>query len=336
MKLSDWSATDYPPVARNVSFLNSTDESQIRSCLLLGFRQDKADFSPLHISYNHSAREQLLFLFNQIEPRAQETFKTAIVQAIKEWREDSHGVYTLQELSYLVADVRAAEAIDYLRVLFDYGRLETLSSKDREETTAIILSVLAGFIPDASAEVLFKQLFWNNKFAPFAAQLFLGLCTGKPTDYPKYVPRFLDLAKKHPKYYLVPAVMSLFVKSITLTIICEHFMELSKLYWEPFIAVLSYGESAPLTCHDFNGRILLESRVFDNSPAFPLPSEVSEYLNYKETSTSNSFHHQALEHDILMISNMISEGNRACDLVVPRVEEFLKDSINPKETLTGV
>lgn len=313
---------------QNIAWLNSVSvleagASQIKRCLLLGLREYKSDFSPLHISQSHSAIAQLKFLFYQIEPYAQEVFKEAVVRATQEWQPIAYGAYTLQELSCLVADVRAFEAVSHLRVLMKSRRLEGLLDRDRQEAIATILSVLAGFVSDKSVKTLFKELFWDDEFSPFAAQLFWGLCVCESSEYPEYIPRMLDLMERQSEHFIKPAIMTLFVKNVPLPTICENFTRLDSKYWRPFIKALTGTERSPLSCRHFNGRVALLLKSSSDNPVFFLPTEVSRHLDYEDICDEQT-QYQNLDFITTNVNDLMSAEIRADTLL--EISGFIKNS----------
>lgn len=236
-------ASQAPETNKNISQLKAANAAEIAASLLKGFAD--AGFEPLlQLADDPSATLQLQNLFECLDdPGDQVKFKEAIVKALAGWQPRTHNAEkVIQRLTRLVAYVRAEQAINYLCALFRLGRL---IPEEDERIIETVIAVLYGFAPLPEVQTLFEALFYREDFAPFAAQLFLGLCVCQPERYPKYISRFLYLNKKYPDYYVMPFVMWEFERIVSLPVIVRNLGALDKEKSEAFLNMLCSSSDDP-------------------------------------------------------------------------------------------
>lgn len=331
----------------NLIFIQENSEKKIASELLCSL----AEFFDLNSANKGQANQSLQFsdqpspalqlksTFKTLDYRSQEKFKDAIVLAILEWQVEAHDIELLLQLARLAAYVRASEVIDHFRILLEDNRLHSLKTEQYQryiQTVNIILASLATFIPFNKTTSLFERLFFKGDFSPFAHHLFLWLCESEPDRYPKYLPRFLELAKSGSFDCSIPFVMSVFVDKVSLRTVANHFKENDESLQFALIKNLCFYDLSPAeVSYDSSDSIVINSKL-DNAIEYILlkKGDMGSYvtkieLDWQQYITTQAEKKKAYKRDPRSKKHNYSSINHTITNLKINVDQIVKTRNQP-------
>jgi hypothetical protein len=160
-----------------------------------------------------------------------------------------------------------------------------------KETLQVLLGVVQGFAPYEGVKIVFERLYFSESFDyRFAAQLFLGLCECSPEQYPRYLPRFLDLQKKYPAYYALEFVVSEMERIVTLARTAANLRWLEPRYQERLLENLCTHKWSPasLVGESFDTLALtLRKSVAIPSQTFGVPIDRGMFIKIRVKEIRN-------------------------------------------------
>lgn len=178
-----------------------------------------------------SLHSQFRRLFNTFSEAGQEKFREAVVMVVSDWSFDKHGPEFLGNLVYVAADTRALDAMPHFVGFVESDLVPNRDEREIEGTHRPldrVIAVLAAFAPKADqVKQKFEEWLYNPAYDRDSALLLIGLCACSPDDYPKYFSRFLEVAKKHPQYFVRDGVIQEMIRVVTPAIVTQHLDELT-------------------------------------------------------------------------------------------------------------
>lgn len=237
------------------NWVHRSTVAQLKGWLLRAFREH--DYAPMDLLPSRDADGQIRARFDTWSVDDQEKFKMAVVVAVSEWRKAAHGCEVLDELLHLAALIRASDVVKPVRVLFRrvFDNIERTEEVLDLMDTAV--GVVAGFAGVPAADALLEQWFFDDEFPYELLSLTLvGLCLSRPSEYPRYLPRFLQYARSHPDAFDVDFIMDAFVDTVTPSVLAHELPELETQALENLNAVMASIPDPP-------ARIVFQSSGFE-------------------------------------------------------------------------
>jgi hypothetical protein len=228
----------------NIELFRQLPDSSLTGWLLKGL--EGKGFSPLKIPNEPSPAHQLEVLFSRLGVDEQERLKSATNRAIVEWLPGARSTELLTELVVLAGGIRVSAVIDHVRLILQDLEDQRSTWARRRELVATLIAVVQGFAPLPEVRDLLRRLFYSDKYRPFAAQTFLGLCACKPSEYPEYIPRFLELCRDPSLPFRLEYVWAEFIRLVSLSGFVAQMGRLSKRDWKVLYHMLCSETWSPL------------------------------------------------------------------------------------------
>lgn len=199
-------------------------------------------------------------LYASAAPDIRQHISRGLINAIRSWEEDFHGLIVLHWLARTTATLRVTGAIPSLIRILLLHRARMQWTDPFFATADTILGVLAAFTPDHDIERAFNALFFDETVGPqFAALLALGISICNPERFPESFNRFVELQAKVPEYFNGQSVVTEFVDSVTMPTIVRSISALSPAAHRYFVThAISAGvlEPSQLIGYDHDQRYL--------------------------------------------------------------------------------
>lgn len=170
-----------------------------------------------------SASGLMATLFKKFDPSVQGQFREALTNLIKSWKNKKNDP-RIEKLAFLAIDTHNLEAIEPLTKIVDEQLIPNFNESDEDQTFKLerVIGVIGGFgrlVKDneqLKAKLKSKLSEWmqDPRLEKFAAMLLNAICNLDPASYPEYLPRFFDVLKRHPNYFVVDAVAMLFKREV--------------------------------------------------------------------------------------------------------------------------
>lgn len=194
--------------------------SEVRQWLVRGFRS--GDFTPMELEADPSAELQVAGVFKRCDDDTRQKIREALALALGEWLV-ADGVQLFKHLLYLASNIRATPVLFVLSGIVERHFLDS-RPLDEDEISAWIIA--AGFIAGLSgvtaANELMERLYFDERTPKqVMATLFRGLCAGKPGEFPRYLPRYVDSALESPSYYEADVVLAKLIRSVQLEVFAD-------------------------------------------------------------------------------------------------------------------
>ncbi|HEX2061833.1 MAG TPA: hypothetical protein VHK90_13925 [Thermoanaerobaculia bacterium] len=175
-------------------------------------------------------------LYAGAEPEMRQQISRGLIDAIRSWEEDFHGLIALHWLARTSGALRVAGAIPSLIRILLLHRARMQWTDPFFGTADTILSVLTGFAPDAEIERAFRALIFDDDVAPqFAGLLAVGISICDAKRFPEAFDRFVELQAKVPSYFDGPSVVTELVRHLTMPAIADSMSALSPAAHDYFV-----------------------------------------------------------------------------------------------------
>ncbi|MEO1365802.1 MAG: hypothetical protein AAFX50_01410 [Acidobacteriota bacterium] len=144
--------------------------------------------------------------------------KTALTEAVAEWRQRAHGAGNLRFLAQASAAIRArSTAPHFERILRLHRLLNRPADAPNDGVVGDVLATLAGFAQGDEIGELLERLFLSPGLLPgLAGVLFQGLCRCRPAELPRWLERYVEVVDGSGiRHFSQPIFLRLFVESVT-------------------------------------------------------------------------------------------------------------------------
>ncbi|MEM8997194.1 MAG: hypothetical protein AAGF23_20590 [Acidobacteriota bacterium] len=196
--------------------LDDLNPDHIRE-LLLATAGDRADPRFFVEPRLHPAVE-LQRRYDAADYEAKARLKTALTEAVAEWRARAHGADNLRFLAQAAAAIRArSTAPHFERILRLHRLLSGPADAALADAVGDVLATLAGFAPGDEIGELLERLFLSPGLLPgLAGVLFQGLCRSRPAELPRWLGRYVEVVDgSGVRHFSQPVFLRLFVESVT-------------------------------------------------------------------------------------------------------------------------
>lgn len=170
-------------------------------------------------------------LYDGFDNLLQADFREVVADVIKDWSMDRDGLDCLSDLTFIVSDTDAVEAISHLAAKVD----KVLIGRGGEEAgnaIAKVVGVIGGFVGrvyggDIAAVPILKRWFEDPRFEKYVGQMMIALSTDEPDNYPLFLERFTEVNALHPDYFDTKLVLIFLKYKIGVGQINDHLAGLS-------------------------------------------------------------------------------------------------------------
>ncbi len=199
-------------------------------------------------------------LYASAAPDVRQHISRGLINAIRSWEEDFHGLIVLHWLTRTTGALRVTGAIPSLIRILLIHRTRMQWTDPFFATADTILSVLASFAPDPDIERTFHALLFDETVGPhFAGLLALGISICNVERFPEAFNRFVEMQAKVPEYFSGQSVVAQFVNNLTLPMLVRSIGALSTAAHRYFVTnAVSAGvlEPSQLIGYDHDQRHL--------------------------------------------------------------------------------
>jgi hypothetical protein len=194
--------------------------SEVGQWLVRGFRS--GDFAPMELEADPSAELQVAAVFKRCDDDTRQKIREALALALGEWLV-ADGVELFQHLLYLASNIRATPVLFVLSGIVERHFLDSRPLDDDEIGAWIIAAgFIAGLAGVTAANELMERLYFVERTPKqVMATLFRGICAGKPGEFPRYLPRYVDCALENPSYYEAGVVLAKLIRSVQLEVFAD-------------------------------------------------------------------------------------------------------------------
>jgi len=157
-----------------------------------------------------SERAPMRYAFESCEEESKGKFREGVVNAFTEWNPKEYTLGILAHLIYLAEDTKTTGALTHIVSLIDQQELSLDSDEAESVMSASIATVvwLSDFCGDEEKQEnisLLKKWFDDPYYEDFSGMIMNGICIFEPDEFPELFPRFLEVAEKHPGYFILDA-----------------------------------------------------------------------------------------------------------------------------------
>lgn len=208
----------------NFAVAEKANAATVRSWLLLGCSGEALD--SIELLPEPSVATQFHAIFAAISASAQEVWKTAVRDALAEWRETKHGRSGLVELTRCVAYFRASDAVAGLGHIL----LNNLDIAVDPDLRDVITAVIAGLAPSVSTEQTLRLIFADIRFHERnGAQIMIGLAACRPAKTMDFLSYFLEtIYPPRTTYYRLDGILTELIRQVSPAVFVPQLRRLKK------------------------------------------------------------------------------------------------------------
>ncbi len=179
-----------------------------------------AEYSIQRRAFVLSPQATVESVFNAYDPKTQEEFREGLTEAMKRWENGKLKPKIYTRLIYLCGDT---ENISALPLLIGTTKRKDLNL-DKEDDSAVMratigtISWLNTYVNENTRKENIdhlKTLCYEPYYERYVGMMMNGICTFRPDEFPDLFPRFLEVFRQHPEYYVLDACIREAIRVVT-------------------------------------------------------------------------------------------------------------------------